>query len=152
MRHPKLPTKLIAAALPLVVAVVGLLALTVRTDLADARRAETGAELGGVWDPLIDALVAVDTEAATMSAGAAPSATIRRTTDQAVNALRDDIETLGAAIPAIIHWHRAGFAGARRADSSLAGGRDSLGTCPSPGADRAVGMGAAGWSGRRDHR
>ena len=32
------------------------------------------------------------------------------------------IETLGAAIPAIIHWHRAGFAGARlleRLESSV---------------------------------
>ena len=62
MRRLSLSTKLFAAALPLVVAVGALLALTVRSDLTDVQRAESGAELGAVWNPLITALGAVETE------------------------------------------------------------------------------------------
>jgi HAMP domain-containing protein len=64
MRRSTLSTKLFAAALPLVLAVAALLAFTVRHDLRDVQQAENGAELGRVWQPLIGALGAIETEVA----------------------------------------------------------------------------------------
>ena len=54
MRRSTLSTKLFAAALPLVLAVAALLALTVRTDLDDVKEAENGADLGRAWQPLAE--------------------------------------------------------------------------------------------------
>lgn len=100
MRRPTLSTKLFAAALPLVLAVAALLALTVRSDLAEIRRTEAGAELGRVWQPLIDALTSVETEIATIDAvGATDQGAVmaaRRATDQAINELRSTVEGLDA--------------------------------------------------------
>ena len=53
MRRLSLSTKLFAAALPLVIAVGALLALTVRSDLEEVDHAERGADLGAVWTPLV---------------------------------------------------------------------------------------------------
>ena len=119
MRRPTLSTKLIAAALPLVVAVVALLALTVRSDLNQVNRAESGAELGAVWDPLITALTAIEAEsgeAVSADSGGVSTAATRRATDQAVNDLRDDIESLGAAQAAGSHVtaSRSSLSAARR--------------------------------------
>ena len=122
MRRPTLSTKLFIAALPLVVAVVALLALTVRSDINDVRSAESGAELGAVWSPLIAALTAVETEVVQTttpdSADSAdvPIAATRRATDQAVNELRDDIESLGASEAAGAHVTagRSALSAARR--------------------------------------
>ena len=63
MRRLDLSTKMLVAALPLFLAVVGLLALTVRSDLATIDRAERGATLGELWEPLTTAIQAVDAEA-----------------------------------------------------------------------------------------
>ena len=94
MRRLKLSTKMLVAALPLILAVVALLALTVRSDLADIDRAENGADLGAMWQPLTGALTAVEQEAdPTMASD--PAA--RRATDAAINALRDEVADLGAA-------------------------------------------------------
>ncbi len=119
MRRTTLSTKLIAAAIPLVVAVVALLALTVRADLGDARRAETGAELGAVWNPLINALTAIEAEstsAAAPAAGDGSAAATRRATDQALNDLRTDVESLGASEAAGAHITsgRSALSAARR--------------------------------------
>ena len=118
MRRPTLSTKLIAAALPLVIAVVALLAVTVRSDLNDVGQAENGAELGGVWEPLIGALAAIETESSEAAAdpGSAPEAATRQATDQAVNLLRDDVESIGAAEAAGAHITagRSALSAARR--------------------------------------
>ena len=107
MRRSTLSTKLFAAALPLVLAVAALLALTVRSDLAEIRRTEAGAELGAVWQPLIDALTSVETEIATIDAvGATDQGAVnaaRRGTDQAINELRSSVEELDAAEAASKH-------------------------------------------------
>ena len=116
MRRPTLSTKLLAAALPLVLAVGALLTLAVRSDLADARRAESGAELGAVWSPLIAALGAIDAETAELSGGAPATTATRRATDQAINAVRDEIEGLGAFEAASQHLTaaRSALSSARR--------------------------------------
>jgi len=119
MRRPTLPTKLIAAALPLVVAVAVLLTLTVRSDLNDAGRAESGAELGAVWDPLITALTAIEAESAeaeSADSDGAPAAATRRATDQAVNDLQDETKSLGASEAAGAHITagRSALSAARR--------------------------------------
>ncbi len=123
MRRPSLSTKLFAAALPLVVAVGALLAVTVRSDLNDVQRAEAGVELGAVWNPLITSLLAVETEVAgsgIIDAGAASpagtNAANRRATDQAINDLRTSIESLGAADAAGAHItaSRSALSAARR--------------------------------------
>ena len=69
MRRLNLSTKMLVAALPLIVAVVTLLAISVRSDLNDINEAEHGAELGGVWQPLIDTLGAIEFEADPANAG-----------------------------------------------------------------------------------
>ena len=56
MRRFTLSTKLFAAALPLIIAVTALLALTVRADLSEVSRAERSAQLGGMWAPISAAL------------------------------------------------------------------------------------------------
>ncbi len=64
MRRFTLSTKLFAAAMPLIVAVASLLALTVRADLDEIGRAERSADLGGMWTPLSGALGAIEREVA----------------------------------------------------------------------------------------
>ena len=61
MRRLSLSTKLFAAALPLILAVGALLALTVRSDLQEVSAAERGADLGAVWTPLVGALSSIET-------------------------------------------------------------------------------------------
>lgn len=128
MRRLSLSTKLFAAALPLVVAVAGLLALTVRSDLNDIHRAESGADLGGVWEPLITALSSVEVEANevadTTATTVASDETLiivadpatRRSTDQAINDLRTSIEEIGAfeAASAHVTSARSALSAARR--------------------------------------
>ena len=62
MRRLSLSTKLFAAALPLVIAVGALLALTVRNDLDEVHHAQRGADLGAVWTPLVASINAIETE------------------------------------------------------------------------------------------
>ncbi len=124
MRRLSLSTKLFAAALPLIVAVGGLLALTVRSDLNEIERSRSGAELGGVWEPLITALNAVETEAALLSdsddadptSETPDAAATRRATDQAINDVRASIEGIGAAEAAGAHITdgRSALSAARR--------------------------------------
>ncbi len=113
MRRLSLSTKLFAAALPLLIAVGALLALTVRSDLNDVNRAQRGADLGAVWDPLITALVSIEAELVDVNTAGDPSVitadtTIdaeraarvvanRRATDQAVNDVAESLTNLGAA-------------------------------------------------------
>ena len=114
MRRLSLSTKLFAAALPLLLAVGTLLALTVRSDLNDVQRAQRGADLGAVWDPLITALVSIEAELADVDPGLDPAADIvldetadadralrvvanRRATDQALNDVAESLTNLGAA-------------------------------------------------------
>ena len=59
MRRLSLSTKLFAAALPLVIAVGALLALTVRSDLEEVDHAERGGDLGAVWTPLVASINAI---------------------------------------------------------------------------------------------
>ncbi|NNE10936.1 MAG: HAMP domain-containing protein [Ilumatobacter sp.] len=139
MRRLSLSTKLIAATLPLLLAVAALLALTVRSDLDAIAQAESGADLGAVWEPLITSMTAVDDEADIVAgdrAGAIDTdpvgdttegdvtaasdtdidTSIRRATDQAVNDLRNSIEELDAfeAANAHVTAARSALSAARR--------------------------------------
>ena len=110
MRRLSLSTKLFAAALPLVIAVGALLALTVRSDLDEVAHAERGADLGGDLDaahgvdqrdrgrarqhpPRPDAdtsgASAIDPEVA------AQLTEMRRATDQSLTALGDSVAAFG---------------------------------------------------------
>ncbi len=126
MRRLSLSTKLFAAALPLIIAVGGLLALTVRSDLNEIERSRSGAQLGSVWEPLITTLNAVEAEAVQLSdvtegdaattTDTADAAATRRATDQAINDLRASVEELGAfeAAGAHITAGRSALSAARR--------------------------------------
>ncbi len=124
MRRLSLSKKLFAAALPLVLAVAALLALTVRADLNEVHQAERSAELGRAWTPLVAAIQSVEGELATVpgsaasmaapSAGAdtgdaaqadrlAAIATSRRATDQSIAALTDPIDRLDSSEAARKH-------------------------------------------------
>jgi signal transduction histidine kinase len=133
MRRLSLSTKLFAAALPLVIAVGALLALTVRSDLAEVHHAERGADLGAVWTPLVAAINAVETEldgipphpeadpsGAVVEVDPAVTAhltEVRRATDQSLTALADKIAPLGSAEASRKHITQAktDLSGARRA-------------------------------------
>lgn len=114
MRRLSLSTKLIAAAMPLVLAVVALLALTVRSDLNDIQTAENGAELGALWDPLITALTSIEAEVGQVDE--ASNVAGRRATDQAINDLRSAVEGVGAFDAATEHItsSRSSLSAARR--------------------------------------
>ncbi len=117
MRRLSLTTKLIAAAAPLVLAVVALLALTLRSDYHHIQEAQSGAVLGGVWEPLIEALDAVEAEAATLnSPDPVTDPDTRRATDQAINELREAIKELNAFDAASQHvtTARSSMSAARR--------------------------------------
>jgi signal transduction histidine kinase len=127
MRRISLSTKLFAAALPLLVAVGSLLALTVRSDLGELHRAKAGADLGAVWDPLSTALTSIEAELDDIDSGAEPAdntdriariAANRRATDQALNDLGTSLEGLGAAQAAVEHitTSRSRLSSARRAN------------------------------------
>ena len=127
MRRISLSTKLFAAALPLLVAVGSLLALTVRSDLGELHRAKAGADLGAVWDPLSTALTSIEAELDDIDTGAEPTdstdriariAANRRATDQALNDLGASLEGLGAAQAAVEHitTGRSRLSSARRAN------------------------------------
>ncbi len=62
MRRLSLSTKLFVAALPLLVAVSALLALSIRGDLEDVAQARRGAQLGSTWEPLIASIQAIEAE------------------------------------------------------------------------------------------
>jgi signal transduction histidine kinase len=130
MRRPSLSTKLLAAAVPLLIAIGALLFVTVRNDLDTVNDAERSAQLGAVWSPMVDALSAVDAErdlatadaldaaAGTESAGASAvpegaeatlastaEATLaaRTATDDAIAAVRASIEALSENPAAVAH-------------------------------------------------
>ena len=122
MRRLSLSTKLFAAALPLILAVGALLALTARSDLQEVQRAESGAELGAVWNPLIKSLTAIENEATLSEAiGTSPDADAaiavgRRATDGAINELRASVSNLEAIEAAAQHITagRSALSAARR--------------------------------------
>ena len=62
MRRLSLSAKLFVAALPLLVAVGALLALSIRGDLDDVAQARRGALLGSTWEPLIASIQAIESE------------------------------------------------------------------------------------------
>lgn len=114
MRRTTLSTKLLAAALPLVLAVAALLALTVRNDLRDVQRAENGAELGQVWTPLIGALGAIDAEAAQARA--------------AVTGLRERAAAIDAADSVLGNLGQTDSAAEREFAAAYDAARNPLGT------------------------
>jgi hypothetical protein len=63
VRRSTLSGKPFIAVLPLLLALAVLMALTLRNDLHEVRRAENGAALSRIWAPLSGALQAVDAEA-----------------------------------------------------------------------------------------
>jgi|GEM_PF-1948262 len=102
-RRMSIPTKLALAALPLVIAIVGLLALNVRASLDDAARERRTASIVAVWEPLTVAIDAVDAEgepfeqplvAGSGVPAAAVSPTARAATDASIVALRAALEDL----------------------------------------------------------
>jgi signal transduction histidine kinase len=126
MRRLSLSTKLFAAALPLVLAVGALLALTVRDDIQEVEHAERGADLGAVWAPLVSALTSVEAEIADADTATGRQLTDeqfaeinakRRATDQALNGLNEAVAELDAAEAARKHitQSRSELSGARRA-------------------------------------
>ncbi|HUF99428.1 MAG TPA: ATP-binding protein, partial [Ilumatobacter sp.] len=133
MRRPSLSTKLLAAAVPLLLAIGALLFVNVRADLDKVADAERSAQLGAVWSPMIDALAAVEAErdltADTAAAiadevppdsdTAAPAdqlAAARTATDTAIATVRTAIEDLGENVAAVKHITsaRSSLSAARR--------------------------------------
>ncbi len=107
MRRFTLSTKLFAAALPLIIAVTALLALTVRADLGEVSRAERSAQLGGLWAPISSALGSIEQEVADGYIDRLPDVAAidagRATTDQALADVAAAVNQLGLGAAATSH-------------------------------------------------
>ena len=126
MRRPSLSTKLLAAAVPLLIAIGALLFVTVRNDLDTVNDAERSAQLGAVWNPMVDALSAVDVERDLATSGALGT-TAQPSADTAVDASAETQS--GAADPADTSMFSAADAtvAARKAtDDAIAAVRTSI--------------------------
>lgn len=107
MRRFTLSTKLFAAALPLIVAVSALLALTVRADFREIQGAERSSDLGAMWTPLSGALGAIEREVADgYTARLTDDAVIdagRAATDAALAEVAAEVNHLGLGAAATTH-------------------------------------------------
>ncbi len=96
MRRLSLSSKLFVAALPLLVAVSALLALSIRGDLEEVAQARRGAQLGSTWEPLIASIQAIESEQRTSdSDDAAAIVDARRATDSSMSDLRQVVRNIG---------------------------------------------------------
>ena len=96
MRRLSLSSKLFVAALPLLVAVSALLALSIRGDLEDVATARRGAQLGSTWEPLIASIQAIEAEQRTSDTDdAAAIVDARRATDSSMSDLRQVVRNVG---------------------------------------------------------
>lgn len=115
MRRLPLSMKLVIAALPVVLALAGLSALTVRDGLTDVRRAGAAADLSATWEPLVAAVGAVDAE---REATAGRAVEVRRTTNRAMVETEQALLLVGDDLPALEPHARALIAiGAARASA-----------------------------------
>lgn len=114
MRRFTLSTKLFAAALPLILAVSALLALTVRSDFREIQGAERSSDLGAMWTPLSGALGAVEQEVA-------DGYTSRLTDETAIDAGRAATDAALAQVAAEVNHLGLGAAAATHAtDAQIA--------------------------------
>ncbi len=96
MRRLSLSSKLFVAALPLLVAVNALLALSIRGDLEDVAQARRGAQLGSTWAPLIASIQAIESEQRTSDTeSTAAIADARQATDSSMSDLRQVVRDIG---------------------------------------------------------
>lgn len=115
MRRLPLSMKLVIAALPVVLALAGLSALTVRDGLGDVRRAGAAADLSATWEPLVAAVRAVDAE---REAEVDRAVELRRATNRAMVETEQALLLVGDDLPALEPHARALTAiGAARASS-----------------------------------
>ncbi|MCU0260355.1 MAG: HAMP domain-containing protein [Ilumatobacteraceae bacterium] len=96
MRRLSLSAKLFVAALPLLLAIVALLGLSIRDNLEEVDRAERAAQLAGAWQPLITLINAVEDEQAVSATGDTDALTTARS---ATNARMVEMNTAIEAIP-----------------------------------------------------
>lgn len=104
MRRLPLSMKLMIAALPVVLALAGLSALTVRDGLADVRRAGAATDLSATWEPLVAAVRAVDAE---RNAEFDRVLELRRTTNRAMVETEQALRLVGDDLPALEPHARA---------------------------------------------
>jgi hypothetical protein len=103
MRRLSLSAKLFVAALPLLVAVSALLALSIRDGFDDIGEARRGAQLGSTWEPLIASIQAIETEQRTSDSGDQVAILdARRATDSSMSDLREVIRGIGDSTAMVV--------------------------------------------------
>ena len=108
MRRLSLPNKLLIAVLPLIVALGGLLTLTIREGMRDVEQARLGAQLGATWEPLVTTMRAIETERAASSSGDAAAVTqARRDTNQLMVDMDTALRQLGDSRPLLVQLGQA---------------------------------------------
>ena len=96
MRRLSLSAKLFVAALPLLVAVTALLALSIRDGVEEVNQARRGALLGSTWEPLIASIQAIEAEQRISDGGdQAAIVDARRATDSSMSDLRQVVRRIG---------------------------------------------------------
>ncbi len=96
MRRLSLSAKLFVAALPLLVAVSALLALSIRDGVEEVNQARRGALLGSTWEPLIASIQAIEAEQRISDGGEqAEIIDARRATDSSMSDLRQVVRRIG---------------------------------------------------------
>ena len=108
MRRLSLPNKLLIAVLPLIVALGGLLTLTIRDGMRDVEQARLGAQLGATWEPLVTTMRAIESErAASASDDAAALTQARRDTNQLMVDMDTALRRLGDSQPLLVQLGQA---------------------------------------------
>ena len=96
MRRLSLSAKLFVAALPLLVAVSALLALSIRDGVEEVDQARRGALLGSTWEPLIASIQAIESEQRISEDGDQTAVVdARRATDSSMSDLRQIVRRIG---------------------------------------------------------
>ncbi len=91
----RLSSKMVLAAAPLVAVLIGLLTLTVGTNVEQITEADRTGSLGSTWQPLVAAIEAVDGEQDAIKSGdTAAIDTARATTDEAFVALTNAVANI----------------------------------------------------------
>ncbi|MEX2626087.1 MAG: ATP-binding protein, partial [Ilumatobacteraceae bacterium] len=94
--------------LPLILAIGGLLAVTVRDGLAEIGDAELGAELGATWEPLVATMRAIETERAVSATGDVDAITeARRASNQMMVEMDSSLRRLGESQPLLVQLGQA---------------------------------------------
>ncbi|HEY3485951.1 MAG TPA: HAMP domain-containing protein, partial [Ilumatobacteraceae bacterium] len=109
MRRLSLSAKLFVAAVPLLLALGALLALSTRESFGEVSEARRGAQLGSIWEPLITAISSIESEQTVAESGSTAEANndARRITNEVMVDLNARLLDIGDSHPLVLQVGQA---------------------------------------------